>query len=163
MNEVKMNLQAQRPLNDKLCENVHNLQIALVKEDIRFELLQKTIINLDSSKVNSREYRSEQLELLETLKTSQERLDDTCNAQKSLQNWFEKYEPLKIQHQITDTLASCMNRKAKQKLGEYDLQVCDVLREKIMSDFGNPQIREKVLDMISKLERESKSMISNES
>jgi len=30
-----------------------------------------------------------------------------------MQNWIEKYEPLKVQHQITDTLASCLNRKAK--------------------------------------------------
>ena len=52
------------------------------------------------------------------------KLEDTTNQQKALQNWVEKYEPLKFQHQITDTLAQCLNRKAKLKLGEYDLKIC---------------------------------------
>jgi hypothetical protein len=72
-----------------------------------------------------------------------------------LQNWVEKYEPLKVQHQITDTISQCINRKSKLKLGEYDLQVCAVLREKILTDYGNPTIKEKVLDLITKLEKES--------
>lgn len=41
------------------------------------------------------------------------KLDSNVNEMRTLQNWIEKYEPLKVQHQITDTLASCLNRKAK--------------------------------------------------
>lgn len=84
------------------------------------------------------------------------------NTQLALQNWVEKYEPLKVQHQITDTLASCLNRKAKQKLGEYDLAVCATMREQILTDYGRPGIKEKVLDLLTKLERESKEMLGPE-
>lgn len=94
------------------------------KEDQRFEQLQKIIINFDGSKVDLDAYREDQKTVKDSLTTFGKRLDETCNNQKSLQNWVEKYEPLKVQHQITDTLASCLNRKAKMKLGEYDLQVC---------------------------------------
>ena len=52
------------------------------------------------------------------------RLDDLRDSQKSMQNWVEKYEPLKVQHQITDTLSTCINRKARIKLAEYDLGKC---------------------------------------
>jgi len=41
---------------------------------------------------------------------------------------MEKYQPLKIQHQITDTLKECLNRKGKMKLVEYDRTVCENLR-----------------------------------
>ncbi len=86
-------------------------------------------------------------------------LDTNFNELRSMQNWIEKYEPLKVQHQITDTLASCLNRKAKQKLGEYDIHVCETLREQILSDFGNPAIHERVFALIEKLERDSREMM----
>lgn len=67
-----------------------------------------------------------------------------------------------MQHQITDTLSSCLNRKAKQKLGEYDLAVCETMREQILTDYGKPGIKEKVLDLLVKLEKESKEMLGPE-
>ena len=56
-----------------------------------------------------------------------------------------------------------MNRKAKQKLGEYDLQVCDNLRQAIIDDYGNPSFKEKVLDLINKLENDAKEMLGVDS
>lgn len=65
-----------------------------------------------------------------------------------------------MQHLITDTLAACLNRKSKQKLGEYDLRQCEKLRQVILDDFGNPSFKERVLDMIAKLERDSNEMVA---
>ena len=48
-------------------------------------------------------------------------------------------------------------------MGEYDLGVCEILREKILIDHGNPSIKEKVLDLLTKLERESREMAGHES
>ena len=87
------------------------------------------------------------------------KLDNNVNEVRTMQNWIEKYEPLKVQHQITDTLASCLNRKAKQKLGEYDIHVCESLREQILQDFGNPGIQDRVFALIEKLERDSREMM----
>ena len=50
---------------------------------------------------------------------------------------------------------SCLSRKAKLKLADYDMRICEELRSKILSDFGHPQIKEKALDLITKLEKES--------
>jgi hypothetical protein len=60
-----------------------------------------------------------------------------------------------VQHQITDTLAICINRKARLKLAEYDIQKCAQLRESILNDFGVPSIKEKILDLLTQLEKES--------
>ena len=94
-------------------------------------------------------------ELKDTLHQFDMRLDDLRDSQKSMQNWIEKYEPLKVQHQITDTLAVCINRKARIKLAEYDLGKCAQLREGILTDHGVPSIREKILDLLTQIEKES--------
>ena len=103
---------------------VAHLIEAMKKEDARFELLQKTIIGFEQTKVSSTMFEKEMDELKNTLHLFEMRLDDLLDSQKSMQNWIEKYEPLKVQHQITDTLSICINRKARIKLAEYDLGKC---------------------------------------
>lgn len=137
-----------------------NLQLQLEKEDARFGLLQKTMIGLQTSKVDAEVYKRDQKEAHEVNNAIQVKLTETLDGQRALENWLEKYEPLKVQHLITDTLAACLNRKSKQKLGEYDLRQCDKLRQAILDDFGNPSFKEKVLDMIAKLERDSNEMVA---
>lgn len=38
------------------------------------------------------------------------------------------------------------------KLIDFDTKVCDSLRVKILNDQGNPHLKEKVLDLINKIE-----------
>ena len=128
---------------------------AMKKEDARFELLQRTIIGFEQTKVSAGVFGKEMDDLKDTLHRFDLRLDDLRDSQKSMQNWIEKYEPLKVQHQITDTLAVCINRKARIKLAEYDLGKCAQLREGILTDHGVPSIREKILDLLTQIEKES--------
>jgi hypothetical protein len=159
LHEVKGLLTGQTPRIDDLEVQTRNLKEALVKEDARFEGLQRLMIGMEASKLDGERYRKDQQALHEANLLLHRKVDEAMNTQRALQNWVEKYEPLKVQHQITDTLSSCLNRKAKQKLGEYDLAVCEQMREKILNDYGHPSIKEKVLDLLSKLERESKEMM----
>lgn len=106
-----------------------NVKEALVKEDARFEYLQRVIIGLKDNKVEGEVYRREQKEAEEALKAMWKEQERMANEQKTMENWIEKYEPLKVQHQITETLASCLSRKAKLKLAEYDLAACEGYRE----------------------------------
>jgi NCAIR mutase (PurE)-related protein len=137
-----------------------NVKEALVKEDARFENLQRIIISLQDNKVESDKYRKDQTGLNEQISAITKQIEKIVNEQKTMENWIEKYEPLKVQHQITETLGSCLSRKAKQKLGEYDLSACDAYREKILSDHGNPSIKQKILDLLSQLEAESREMVA---
>lgn len=137
-----------------------NLQLQLEKEDARFGLLQKTIIGLQTSKIDSEAYKGDRKEAAEVTQGIQVKLTEVLDGQRALENWLEKYEPLKVQHLITDTLSACLNRKSKQKLGEYDLRQCEKLRQAILDDFGNPSFKERVLDMIARLERDSNEMVA---
>ena len=47
-----------------------------------------------------------------------------------------------------------MNRKARAKLMEYDMKMCEFMRQDILSDYGDPTLKEKILDIISKIEKD---------
>ncbi len=40
------------------------------------------------------------------------------------------------------------------KLVEFDFKMCENMRQQILSDFGNPTLKEKVLDLIAQLEKD---------
>ncbi len=46
-------------------------------------------------------------------------LDSNFNELLTMQNWIEKELKLKLQHQIADTLASCLNRKVDTRRVRY--------------------------------------------
>lgn len=159
IHHLKSDVLSYTPKLDKLGLEVSKLQDAMAKEDARFEFMQRSVISLNDKKVELEFFRESQDEMKNIVGELSKKLDSNVNEMRTLQNWIEKYEPLKVQHQITDTLASCLNRKAKQKLGEYDIHVCETLREQILSDFGNPAIQDRVFALIEKLERDSREMM----
>lgn len=119
------------------------------------------MILLDSTKLSLTAYKEDKLAQLESISLLNSESDELKNLTKSLENWIEKYQPLKIQHQITDTLRECLNRKGKMKLVDYDRQVCETLRSRILTDMGNPLLKEKVLDLINKMEKGEQVLESN--
>ena len=62
---------------------------------------------------------------------------DRCN---SLENWIDIYLPLRIQHQITETVRECISRKGKYMLGIADNLISNKLRERVFTDVGRPQL-----------------------
>lgn len=56
---------------------------------------------------------------------------------------------------IIEAMKECLNRKGRIKLSDYDIRVSEVLRSKILSDYGNPQLKEKIIDLITKYENEA--------
>jgi hypothetical protein len=58
---------------------------------------------------------------------------------------------------IVEALKECLNRKGRFKLNDYDIRVSEILRQKILEDHGNPKLKEKIIDLITKYENESSS------
>lgn len=93
------------PRLDEMHLQCQHLIQALQKEDARFEMLQNKIIAYETSKVDTSAYHEADLNMKHMLTNFDRRLEEMNDSQKSLQNWVEKYEPLKVQHQITDTIS----------------------------------------------------------
>ena len=69
----------------------------------------------------------------------------------SLESYVEKYMPLKIQHQMAETVMEVLDKKAKLKFYELNHTMAEALREEIIKDTGHPKLKAKCLDLISKL------------
>ena len=37
---------------------------------------------------------------------------------------------------------------------EYDMKMCDFMRQDILTDYGDPTLKEEILDLISKIEKD---------
>lgn len=88
--------------------------------------------------------------------------DETFDRAKSLENWTDIYLPLKLQHQITDTVKECLNRKGKYMLGIANTLICNQLRERVFKDIGRPDLKERCLEVIRKLQLDSSILTEND-
>ena len=52
-------------------------------------------------------------------------VDGTIDKTRSLENWIDIYLPLRIQHQITETVKECLPRKGRYMLGIADNLICN--------------------------------------
>ena len=49
--------------------------------------------------------------------------------------------PLRLQHQITETVRESFSKKGKYILGVVDNLMCQEFREKVFKDVGNPDLK----------------------
>ena len=77
------------------------------------------------------------------------------DQQISLESFIEKYMPLKVQNQICETMIECIDKKYKMRFVDINTTMCDVLRQEIMQDTGHSKLKQKTLDLISKLRVEA--------
>lgn len=83
-------------------------------------------------------------------------LDKASNRVDGLQNWLDIFMPLRMQHQITETIKECLPKRGKYILAMVDKQMCEQLRERIFADtktHGDLQAR--CLDVIAELKLEA--------
>lgn len=78
------------------------------------------------------------------------------NQQISIENWIEKYIPLVIQHRIYETMENVLDKKQLIKLKAINDDLTTVLREEILKDTGHSRLKQKTLDIISKLRVEAR-------
>ena len=56
--------------------------------------------------------------------------------------------PLKLQHQMSETIIDCLDKKAKIRFIELNTIMANALREDIIRDTGHPKLKAKCLDLI---------------
>ena len=77
------------------------------------------------------------------------------DQQASLESFVDKYMPLKLQHQMNETLLDCFDKKAKLRFIELNTVMTDALRDEVLKDTGHPKMRAKCLDLITKMRLEA--------
>jgi hypothetical protein len=97
----------------------------------------------------------------ERMMVQETNFDMTMDKTRGLENWIDIYMPLRIQHQITETVRECLSRKGKYLLGVVDNLMCNELRQRVFKDVGHPQLQARCLEVISKLQLEA-NMLTKE-
>ena len=77
------------------------------------------------------------------------------DQQASLESFVDKYMPLKLQHQMNETLLDCFDKKAKLRFIELNTVMTDALRDEVLKDTGHPKMKAKCLDLITKMRLEA--------
>ena len=67
-------------------------------------------------------------------------MDEFSNEFMRLENFIEKYIPLRMQNQISETLDFILQQKDKNKLREFEEKKFLQLREVIIEDKGMPDL-----------------------
>ena len=116
----------------------------------------RQLIDLQTNKVNIVDDEKHRKEIAKRMKKIDKSHDTLMNQQDALESYVEKYLPLKLQHQMSETLIDCLDKKTRVKFIETNTIMSEALREDIIKDTGHPKLKLKALDLISKLRVESK-------
>ena len=82
--------------------------------------------------------------------------DKMMDKNNNLENWIDVYMPLRLQHQITETIKECISRKGKYILGVVDNLMCNQFREKVFQDMGRPGLNDRCLQVLDQLKVDAK-------
>jgi hypothetical protein len=77
------------------------------------------------------------------------------NQQASIENWVEKYLPLKLHHIIVETVGDVLTPEQQERYFAQSKQMSRVLRKAVLEDQGNSSLKYKVLDVLTNLRLEA--------
>ncbi len=78
-----------------------------------------------------------------------------------MENWIEKYMPLKLQHQIVETVGEVLPPAMQQKFYDISKLMAKALRKQVLEDTGSSSLKLKVLDLITELRLENDLLNQN--
>lgn len=109
---------------------------------------------IETDKLNIKDDNHNRKQIMKEMKKINNNHDELRNQQTSLESYIEKYMPLKFQHQFSETIIDCLDKKARVRFAEINNVMSDALRQDIMNDTGNTKFKTKCLDLITKLRLE---------
>ena len=122
------------------------------------EKLEHECRQLDNQKVDQIGFTKWEGKTESRLKFIEETFANLNDKNTSPQNWMDIYMPLRIQHQITETVKESLSVKGKYILGVVDGLMCEEYRARVFTDVGNPKLKEKCLDVIKQLKLEAATL-----
>jgi len=73
----------------------------------------------------------------------------------SLENWVEKYLPLKMHTMVTEQLENVINPKKLEDFRSISKLIAEKLRNEIFADCGYSRLKARALDLITELRLEN--------
>mmetsp|Transcript_681 Transcript_681/g.734 ORF Transcript_681/g.734 Transcript_681/m.734 type:complete len:119 (+) Transcript_681:960-1316(+) len=90
----------------------------------------------------------------EDMKKVHEELDTRTNQFNTVENFIEKYVPIRIQSQISETLSSFLTRSQLSKLENFEMEKYQILNRAILDDDGTSNLPGIIKEILEKILRE---------
>eukprot|EP00347_Sterkiella_histriomuscorum_P004867 403358786 len=84
----------------------------------------------------------------------QKELDEKTNQFNTVENFVEKYIPIRIQSQISETLACILNRAQLNKLENFEMEKFQQLNMVILEDDGSADLKQIMRELLKEVIRE---------
>lgn len=85
---------------------------------------------------------------------TQVELDEKTNQFNTVENFVEKYIPIRIQSQISETLGQVLPRSQLNKLENYEMEKFNELNMKILEDDGSANLAAIMKEVLKEVVRE---------
>ena len=140
-------------LHDKSLVRIKDLESANMNNRHRLDKLFDRVTQVTSMVEELQTFNAFKVETKSQMLAIEKTVDTLENSIKTLENWIDIYMPLRLQHQITETIKPTLSTvKAKTLLSKVDSLIVANLKERVAQDMGDPQLIERVNEVISRLE-----------
>ena len=86
--------------------------------------------------------------------------EEIKNEVLSLENYVEKYVPLRIQQQIGQAVVKFIGKNKQIRFMEMSNSLCTKIRNEIVKDNGSPRIHERCLGIITEMRLEEEQIFN---
>ena len=125
------------------------------KASNQLEVIKVQIEKLTQEKVSEANFRIETLDLRDLVFRVHGIMDYFSNEFQRVENFLEKYLPLKVQNQISHTLTAITPNKDRWRLRDYDEVRFLEMREKMLDDKGLPDLEQECENIITSAKQQS--------
>ena len=91
----------------------------------------------------------------------QKDLDEKTNQFNTVENFVEKYIPIRIQSQISETLGCILTRAQLNKLENFEMEKFQMLNSVILEDDGSADLKEIMREILKEVIREQEEQKDN--
>jgi predicted nuclease with TOPRIM domain len=99
------------------------------KTEAKVEEFYMKILSLETQKTDLKYFKEEMKDVASNLDKLNYEFDKITNSFKQLENYVEKYQPLRVQTQIHESLIACLEgERPRALLRKHDARICHSLR-----------------------------------
>eukprot|EP00347_Sterkiella_histriomuscorum_P014931 403358959 len=112
-----------------------------------YEQLQLDIQNFNTQKLEIVDFEAKHQDILDNFKRIQKLLDIKDNQVQTIENFIEKYVPIRVQSQISEILNEVMSGKQLELLEEVEKKKFDELHQVLLLDSGVANLLQQIKSM----------------
>lgn len=133
----------------------HNLNFSLNenKFSLLFSQFEKIMVDCESlrnNKVEKDAYVEDVKSICSSIRDAELKIDENYNHLLTVENYVEKYSPMRTQTQISEVLRACLGKANVRRLICFEKEKYEELHNVILKDEGNADVQRQIKSIADK-------------